>query len=79
MKHGISPKVLLQRFTRFFKTYCDLYTVSHPKELDQKTVEVQIVDQVKKEEPVTPEDTVKDSWDMSSSEDEDEGTVKFIA
>lgn len=69
---------VVTKIYKVFKTYCDLYTVSLPKELEQKTVEVQIVDQVKKEEPVTPEDTVKDSWDMSSSEDEDEGTVKFI-
>lgn len=42
----------------------------------QKTVQVEIVDPVK-EEPAKEEEVeaVKDSWDLESSEDEEEGNL----
>lgn len=43
---------------------------------EQNTVQVEIVD--KREEPPTPEDTVKDSWDAESSENEEDGMF-FLA
>lgn len=44
----------------------------------QKTVQVEIVDPVK-EEPAKEEEeeAVKDSWDLESSEDEEEGNFLF--
>lgn len=43
----------------------------------QKTVQVEIVDPANKEEPAKEEEVeaVKDSWDLESSEDEEEGNL----